>query len=93
MAAYLVAGDRLFRAMDPDGELNPEKLPPTLRTELEAALGKKQKKGDSRSSPERLVSFRLIRDLKQYLKESGEHWFRSSLELLPLCFCFFFCRF
>ncbi|XP_049628650.1 transmembrane protein 199 [Suncus etruscus] len=79
MAAYLVAGDRLFRAMDPGGELNPEKLPPTLRTELEAALGKKQKKGDSRSSPERLVSFRLIRDLKQYLKESGSTLYLHEL--------------
>lgn len=65
----MVAGDRLVRALGSGGELEPEQLPRKLRAELEAALGKKHKGGDSPSGPARLVSFRLIRDLHQYLRE------------------------
>lgn len=72
MASCLLAGERLVRALGPGGELEPEKLPRKLRAELEAALGKKHKDGDFSSGPARLVSFRLIRDLHQYLRESGE---------------------
>ncbi|XP_069338343.1 transmembrane protein 199 [Eulemur rufifrons] len=72
MASSLVAGERLVRALGPGGELEPEQLPRKLRAELEAALGKKYAGGDSSSScsgPQRLVSFRLIRDLHQHLRE------------------------
>ncbi|XP_015974685.1 transmembrane protein 199 isoform X2 [Rousettus aegyptiacus] len=69
MASFLVAGERLVRALGPGGELEPEQLPQKLRAELEAALGKKHKGGDHPSGPARLVSFRLIRDLHQYLRE------------------------
>ncbi|XP_045381350.1 transmembrane protein 199 [Lemur catta] len=72
MASSLVAGERLVRALGPGGELEPEQLPRKLRAELEAALGKNHAGGDSSSScsgPQRLVSFRLIRDLHQHLRE------------------------
>ncbi|KAM8817636.1 transmembrane protein 199 isoform 1-T2 [Rhynchonycteris naso] len=69
MASYLIAGDRLVRALAPAGELEQERLPGKLRAELEAALEKKHKGGDRPSGPARLVSFRLIRDLHQYLRE------------------------
>ncbi|XP_023386353.1 transmembrane protein 199 isoform X1 [Pteropus vampyrus] len=69
MASSLIAGERLVRALGPGGELEPEQLPRKLRAELEAALGKKHKGGDRPSGPARLVSFRLIRDLHQYLRE------------------------
>ncbi|XP_012503740.1 PREDICTED: transmembrane protein 199 [Propithecus coquereli] len=72
MASSLVAGERLVRALGPGGELEPEQLPRNLRAELEAALGKKHAGGDSSSSSsgsQRLVSFRLIRDLHQHLRE------------------------
>lgn len=72
MASFLVAGERLVRALGPGGELEAEQLPQKLRAELEAALGKKHKGGDHPSGPARLVSFRLIRDLHQYLRERGE---------------------
>ncbi|KAM7069128.1 transmembrane protein 199 isoform 1-T1 [Molossus nigricans] len=68
MASYLVAGERLVRALAPGGELEQEQLPRKLRAELEAAL-QKHKGGDHPSGPARLVSFRLIRDLHQYLRE------------------------
>ncbi|XP_037018803.1 transmembrane protein 199 isoform X2 [Artibeus jamaicensis] len=69
MASYLLAGERLVRAVAPGGELEREHLPQKLRAELEAALEKKRKGGDRSSGPARLVSFRLIRDLHQYLRE------------------------
>ncbi|XP_066119356.1 transmembrane protein 199 [Saccopteryx bilineata] len=69
MASYLIAGERLVRSLAPGGELERERLPRKLRAELEAALEKKQKGGDRPSGPARLVSFRLIRDLHQYLRE------------------------
>lgn len=72
MASCLLAGERLVRALSPGGELEPEQLPKKLRADLEAALGKKHKGGDGPPGPERLVSFRLIRDLHQYLRERGE---------------------
>lgn len=72
MASFLVAGERLLRALDAGGELEPEQLPRNLRAELEAALGKKHKGGGRPSGPAHLVSFRLIRDLHQYLRERGE---------------------
>lgn len=72
MASCLLAGERLVRALGPGGELEPEKLPRKLRAELEAALGKKHKDSDFPSGSARLVSFRLIRDLHQYLRERGE---------------------
>ena len=72
MASRLVAGERLVRALGPGGELEPEQLPRKLRAELETALRKKPKSGDFPSGSARLVSFRLIRDLHQYLRERGE---------------------
>ncbi|XP_054545284.1 transmembrane protein 199 isoform X2 [Talpa occidentalis] len=69
MASHLLAGERLVRALLPGGELEPEQLPPRLRAELEAALGEKPEGGDSASGPAHLVSFRLIRELHQYLRE------------------------
>ncbi|XP_066219821.1 transmembrane protein 199 [Saccopteryx leptura] len=66
MASYLIAGERLVRSLAPGGELERERLPRKLRAELEAAL---EKGGDRPSGPARLVSFRLIRDLHQYLRE------------------------
>ena len=69
MASCLLAGERFVRALGPGGELEPEQLPGKLRAELEAALGKKNKGGNR---PAHLVSFRLIRDLHQYLRERGE---------------------
>lgn len=72
MASRLLAGERLVRALEPGGELEPEQLPRKLRAELETALGKKHKSGDVPSGSARLVSFRLIRDLHQYLRERGE---------------------
>uniref|UniRef100_A0A8D2DQR8 Transmembrane protein 199 n=1 Tax=Sciurus vulgaris TaxID=55149 RepID=A0A8D2DQR8_SCIVU len=69
MASSFLAGERLVRALGPGGELESEQLPRTLRAELEAALGKKLTDGDSPSGPQRLVSFRLIRDLHQHLRE------------------------
>lgn len=60
-----------MRAVAPGGELEREQLPQKLRAELEAAL-EKHKGGDRPSGPARLVSFRLIRDLHQYLRERGE---------------------
>lgn len=84
MASSLVPGDRLVRALSPGGELEPEQLPRKLRAELEAALGKKHKRGDSPSRPARLVPFRLIRDLHQYLREKGERpVLRSRLLFTP----------
>ncbi|KAI4556795.1 hypothetical protein MJG53_021025 [Ovis ammon polii x Ovis aries] len=83
MASCLLAGERFVRALGPGGELEPEQLPGKLRAELEAALGKKHKGGNR---PARLVSFRLIRDLHQYLRERGEpHWkyHSSCLFFLP----------
>ncbi|XP_055982854.1 transmembrane protein 199 [Sorex fumeus] len=79
MASRLVPGERLLRALGPGGELKAEQLPPKLRAELEAALGKKQKKGDPHSGPERLVSFRLIRELHQYLRETGSTLYLHEL--------------
>ncbi|XP_023411957.1 transmembrane protein 199 isoform X2 [Loxodonta africana] len=69
MASSLVAGERLVRALGPGGELGPENLPRKLRAELEAALGENHKSGDSPGGPRRLVSFGLIRDLHQHLRE------------------------
>ncbi|KAK2111525.1 hypothetical protein P7K49_011271 [Saguinus oedipus] len=69
MASSLLAGERLVYALSPGGELERERLPRKLRAELEAALGKKHTGGDSSSGPQRLVSFRLIRDLHQHLRE------------------------
>ncbi|XP_024420577.1 transmembrane protein 199 isoform X1 [Desmodus rotundus] len=69
MASYLLPGERLVHALAPGGELEREQLPRKLRAELEAALEKKHKGGDRPSGPARLVSFRLIRDLHQYLRE------------------------
>ncbi|XP_075850437.1 vacuolar ATPase assembly protein VMA12 isoform X2 [Microcebus murinus] len=82
MASSLVAGERLIRALGPGGELEPEKLPRKLRAELEAALGKKHGGGDSSSSssgPQRLVSFRLIRDLHRHLRERGSTLYLHEL--------------
>ncbi|XP_019587028.2 transmembrane protein 199 [Rhinolophus sinicus] len=79
MASCLVAGDRLVRALGSGGELEPEQLPRKLRAELEAALGKKHKGGDSPSGPARLVSFRLIRDLHQYLREKDSTLYLHEL--------------
>lgn len=72
MASSLIAGERLVRALAPGGELEREQLPRKLRAELEAALEKKRQGGDRPGGPARLVSFRLIRDLHQYLRERGE---------------------
>uniref|UniRef100_A0A8C3W511 Transmembrane protein 199 n=1 Tax=Catagonus wagneri TaxID=51154 RepID=A0A8C3W511_9CETA len=69
MASFLLAGERLVRALSPGGELEPEQLPRKLRADLEAALGKKHKGSDGPPGLERLVSFRLIRELHQYLRE------------------------
>ncbi|XP_008525972.1 transmembrane protein 199 isoform X1 [Equus przewalskii] len=69
MASFLVAGERLVRALGPGGELEPEQLPQKLRAELEASLKKKHKGSDRPNSPACLVSFRLIRDLHQHLRE------------------------
>lgn len=90
MASFLLAGDRLARALGPGGELEPEQLPRKLRGELQAALGKKHRGGDRSSDPASLVSFRLIRDLHQCLRERGEarSLVRSSplfLESFPTC--------
>lgn len=79
MASCLVAGDRLVRALGSGGELEPEQLPRKLRAELEAALGKKHKAGDGPSGPARLVSFRLIRDLHQYLREKDSTLYLHEL--------------
>ncbi|XP_019502507.1 PREDICTED: transmembrane protein 199 [Hipposideros armiger] len=79
MASSLVPGDRLVRALGPGGELEPEQLPRKLRAELEAALGKKHKRGDSPSRPARLVPFRLIRDLHQYLREKDSTLYLHEL--------------
>lgn len=68
----MLVGERFVRALSPGGELEPEQLPGKLREELEAVLGKKHKGGDRPAGPARLVSFRLIRDLHQYLRERGE---------------------
>ncbi|XP_036197692.1 transmembrane protein 199 isoform X1 [Myotis myotis] len=69
MASYLIAGERLVRALAPGGELEPEQLPRKLRAELEAAVEKKHKGGDRPRGPARLVPFRLVRDLHQHLRE------------------------
>ncbi|KAM5274834.1 transmembrane protein 199 [Ctenodactylus gundi] len=69
MASSLLAGARLVRALGPGGELESEKLPRKLRAELEASLRKKHASGDSARGPRRLVSFHLIRDLHNYLRE------------------------
>uniref|UniRef100_G1LEM0 Sterile alpha and TIR motif containing 1 n=2 Tax=Ailuropoda melanoleuca TaxID=9646 RepID=G1LEM0_AILME len=79
MASCLLAGERLVRALGPGGELEPEQLPRKLRAELEAALGKKHKDGDFPSGSARLVSFRLIRDLHQYLRERGSTLYLHEL--------------
>ncbi|XP_032447018.1 transmembrane protein 199 isoform X1 [Lynx canadensis] len=79
MASRLVAGERLVRALGPGGELEPEQLPRKLRAELETALGKKPKSGDFPSGSARLVSFRLIRDLHQYLRERGSTLYLHEL--------------
>ncbi|XP_014414942.1 transmembrane protein 199 isoform X3 [Camelus ferus] len=68
MASCLLAGERLIRALGPGGELEPEQLPRKLRAELETALGKKHKECQP-GGTERLISFHLIRDLHQYLRE------------------------
>ena len=44
----------------------------SLRAQLEAALGKKHAGSDNATGPRRLVSFRLIRDLHQHLRERSE---------------------
>ncbi|XP_053417280.1 transmembrane protein 199-like [Nycticebus coucang] len=69
MASSLLAGERLVRALGPGGELEPQQLPRKLQADLEAALGKKHMGDDSSSGPQRLISFRLIRDLHQHLRE------------------------
>ncbi|KAM6175306.1 transmembrane protein 199 [Erethizon dorsatum] len=79
MASSLVVGERLVRALGPGGELKAEKLPRKLQAELEAALGKKHTNGDSPSGPRRLVSFRLIRDLHQHLRERGSALYLHEL--------------
>uniref|UniRef100_A0A8I5T3Y7 Transmembrane protein 199 n=1 Tax=Pongo abelii TaxID=9601 RepID=A0A8I5T3Y7_PONAB len=79
MASSLLAGERLVRALGPGGELEPELLPRKLRAELEAALGKKHTGGDSSSGPQRLVSFRLIRDLHQHLRERDSKLYLHEL--------------
>ncbi|XP_057570887.1 transmembrane protein 199 isoform X2 [Hippopotamus amphibius kiboko] len=79
MASCLLAGERLVRAVGPGGELEPEQLPGKLRAELEAALGKKHKGGNRPAGPARLVSFRLIRDLHQYLRERGSTLYLHEL--------------
>ncbi|XP_064439658.1 transmembrane protein 199 isoform X2 [Mirounga angustirostris] len=79
MASCLLAGKRLVRALGPGGELEPEQLPRKLRAELEAALGKKHKDGDLSSGSARLVSFRLIRELHQYLRERGSTLYLHEL--------------
>ncbi|XP_016047017.1 transmembrane protein 199 isoform X2 [Erinaceus europaeus] len=79
MASCLVAGERLVRALRPGGELEPQQLPPKLRAELEASLGKKHKGSDLPSGPARLVPFHLIRDLHQYLRESGSALYLHEL--------------
>ncbi|EHB00545.1 Transmembrane protein 199 [Heterocephalus glaber] len=70
MASSLVVGELLVRVLGPGGELESEKLPRKLWAELEDALGKKHTNVDSPTGPERLVSFRLIWDRHQYLRES-----------------------
>jgi hypothetical protein len=72
MASSLLAGERLVRALGPGGELEREQLPRKLRAQLEAALGKKHAGSDNATGPRRLVSFRLIRDLHQHLRERSE---------------------
>ncbi|XP_077824974.1 vacuolar ATPase assembly protein VMA12 isoform X2 [Macaca mulatta] len=79
MASSLLAGERLVRALGPGGELEPEQLPRKLRAELEAALGKKHTGGDSSSGPQRLVSFRLIRDLHHHLRERDSKLYLHEL--------------
>ncbi|KAF6097746.1 transmembrane protein 199 [Phyllostomus discolor] len=79
MASYLVAGERLVRAVAPGGELEREQLPRKLRADLEAALEKKHKGGDRPSGPAHLVSFRLIRDLHQYLRERDSKLYLHAL--------------
>ncbi|TEA28537.1 transmembrane protein 199 isoform X1 [Globicephala melas] len=79
MASSLLVGERLVRALSPGGELEPEQLPGKLREELEAVLGKKHKGGDRPAGPARLVSFRLIRDLHQYLRERGSTLYLHEL--------------
>ncbi|XP_012872050.1 PREDICTED: transmembrane protein 199 [Dipodomys ordii] len=69
MASSLLAGERLVRALGPGGELESERLPRKLREELEAALRKKTAGDNGPREPRRLVSFRLIRDLHQHLRE------------------------
>ncbi|XP_036264452.1 transmembrane protein 199 isoform X2 [Pipistrellus kuhlii] len=78
MASCLIAGDRLVRALAPGGELEPEHLPRKLRAELEAAL-EKHKGGDRPRASARLVPFRLIRDLHQYLRERGSTLYLHEL--------------
>uniref|UniRef100_A0A2K6A3K5 Transmembrane protein 199 n=1 Tax=Mandrillus leucophaeus TaxID=9568 RepID=A0A2K6A3K5_MANLE len=79
MASSLLVGERLVRALGPGGELEPEQLPRKLRAELEAALGKKHTGGDSSSGPQRLVSFRLIRDLHHHLRERDSKLYLHEL--------------
>uniref|UniRef100_A0A2K6CES3 Transmembrane protein 199 n=1 Tax=Macaca nemestrina TaxID=9545 RepID=A0A2K6CES3_MACNE len=79
MASSLLAGERLVRALGPGGELEPEQLPRKLRADLEAALGKKHTGGDSSSGPQRLVSFRLIRDLHHHLRERDSKLYLHEL--------------
>ncbi|XP_045693550.1 transmembrane protein 199 isoform X2 [Phyllostomus hastatus] len=79
MASYLVAGERLVRAVAPGGELEQEQLPRKLRADLEAALERKHKGGDRLSGSARLVSFRLIRDLHQYLRERDSKLYLHAL--------------
>ncbi|ELV12086.1 Transmembrane protein 199 [Tupaia chinensis] len=69
MASSLLAGERFVRALGPGGELEREQLPRKLRAELEAALKKKHTGVNSPNGPRRLVSFRLIRDLHQHLRD------------------------
>ncbi|XP_003469785.1 transmembrane protein 199 isoform X1 [Cavia porcellus] len=79
MASSLVVGERLVRALRPGGELESEKLPRKLRAELEAALGKKHTNADGPDGPRRLVSFRLIRELHQHLRERGSTLYLHEL--------------
>lgn len=79
MASSLLAGERLVRALDPGGELEREQLPRKLRAQLEAALGKKHAGSDNATGPRRLVSFRLIRDLHQHLRERNSMLYLHEL--------------
>ncbi|XP_001368624.1 transmembrane protein 199 [Monodelphis domestica] len=78
MASSLLVGERLQRALGPDGELNGVPMPRELRARLEAALEKKAERGDS-GDLRPVVPFRLFLELHQHLRQQGSSVFLHEL--------------